>query len=80
MSSHLFVFIYSSKSDDSFPGQFCFTDSFETLDSYMHGYSFVKSAKYSLPEVSLSSVPLSLSFEGLFISSGLFIAVYKFRI
>ena len=63
--------VSSSESDDSFPGQFPFTDSFEAQGSYMYGCSFVKSDKYSLSEVSLLSVPLFSSSETLFISSDL---------
>ena len=59
----------SSESDDSFPGQFSFTDSFETQGSYMFGSSFVKSDNYLLSEVSLSSVPLFSSSKALFKSS-----------
>ena len=64
VSSHWFVFttrknktvfpillVSSSESDDSFPKQFSFTDSFEIRGSYMYGFSFVKSDKYSLTEV-----------------------------
>ena len=36
-----------SKSDDTFPEQFSFTDSFETQVLYMYDCSFVKSEKYS---------------------------------
>ena len=63
------LLVSSSESDDSFPGQFSFTDSFETQVFYMYGCSFVKSDKYSSSEISLSSIPLFSSSEALFISS-----------
>ena len=56
----------SSKSDDSFPGQFSFMTSFETQGLFMHSCNFVKSDKYSWSEVSLSSVPLFSFSEALF--------------
>ena len=59
------LLVFSSESDDSFPGQFYFTDSFETQGSYMYGCSFVKSDKYSSSEISLSSIPLFSSSEAL---------------
>ena len=63
------LLVPSFESDDSFPGQFSFTDSFETQGSYMFGGSFVKSDNYLLSEVSLSPVPLFSSSKALFISS-----------
>ena len=41
----------SSESDDYFPGQFTFTDSFETQGLYMYGCILVNSDKYSSSEV-----------------------------
>ena len=76
---HLRVFpillVSSSAADDFFPGQFYFTEFCETQGLYMYGCSFVKSDKYSSPEVSLSSVPLFSSSEALslFIGSDFFI-------
>ena len=68
----------SSKSDDSFPGQFSFMTSFETQGLFMHSYNFVKSDKYSWSEVSLSSVPLFSFSEALFVNSGFGIFIMKF--
>ena len=61
------LLVSSSESDDSFPYQFSFTDSFETQGLCMYGYHFVKSDKYSSSKVSLFSVLLFSSFEALFI-------------
>ena len=58
-----------SEFDDTFPEQFSLTSSFETQGLYMHGYSFVKSDKFSSSKASLSSVPLLSSPEALFINS-----------
>ena len=59
----------SSESDGSFPGQFSFTDSFETQGAYVYCCSFKKSHKYLSAEVSFSSVPLLSSSEALVRSS-----------
>ena len=82
MANHWFVFttrmpesifnptsVFLTESNDSFPGEFSFMDSFETQGLYMHSFSLVKSDKYSLSEFSLSSAPLFSSFEVLFMSS-----------
>lgn len=52
------LLVCSSESNDSFFGQFSFTDSLETQDLCMYGSSFVTSDKYSSSEVSLYSVLL----------------------
>ena len=68
----------SSESDNLFPRQFSFTDSFETQGSYMYDCSFVKYGNYSSSEVSLSSVLLfSSSEEALFINSDFNIFMMK---
>ena len=46
------LLVSSRECDHSFPGQFFFTDSFETQGSYMYGHSFVKSDEYWPSEVS----------------------------
>ena len=60
------LLVSSSQFDDSFLGQFSFTDSFETQGLHMYGCSFVNTENYSSSEVLLSSVPLFSSFETLF--------------
>ena len=67
----------SSESDDSFPYQFSFRDSFETQGLHMYDCSFLKSDKYSSSEVSLSSVPLFSSSRALFVSSDFDIFMMK---
>ena len=64
------LLVPSSEPDYSFPGQFYFTDFFETQGSYMYGCSFVKSGTYSSSEISLSSGPLFSSSEALSLFRG----------
>ena len=63
------ILLVPSESDDSFPRQFSLTGTFETQGSYMYGYSFVKSDKYSSSQVPLSSFPLFPSSKARFIRS-----------
>ena len=67
----------SFESDDSFPGQLSFLESFETEGSYICNCNFAKLDKYSSSQVSLSSVPLFSYSKALFVSSDFDIFMLK---